>query len=193
MLAELGPLLYQSEPFDRAAQRLVQVPAGLVVGLGNAIMGAGGALSALTPHFMQRGKLVGHIRKIAEADAFLTGAAVDLETIPYRLLREECSDRLIGGPGFTASELRGALQDWLDLTTNEPAARLAASTEELSFNANLARTALLGYYGLSSTRDARSGSSLPRLLFQSQPALGEKKESEEANAMSGWSKRLLSR
>lgn len=158
-------------------------------------VGAGGLLSGLQPHFMTRGRLIRHLKSVEDADDFLVQSETDLTTLSKRLLLEACSARLCMGPNASKEELRQNLEDWLTLTVRQPAERLlqgqmqpqyamresSSTTDEegkeseivqdpaeptdLYYNGNLARMALMGYYSCLYTRDARSASCLPRLLF----------------------------
>lgn len=164
------PLYRAGEDFERSEKRLVGVPSTLIKGMNAIIGGGGGLLAGLSPGFMVRGSVLGHIRKVEEADTFLVDAAIDLGTINKRLLKEACSERLImGGPGYTESELRMKLADWLALISHEPKARMdeqaSAEAPPLYYNSNLARLALMGYYSCCAARDARTTLQLPRLLY----------------------------
>jgi LETM1-like protein len=124
LLQRLSPLLYQvDQDFTRAERRLCHVPPCIVQGLARAVAGQGlpGIVAQLTPAFLQRGKLVGHLQKVAAADEFLVQAGIDLETIPKRLLQEACQERLIAvGPHRSATDLRASLSEWLQLSTIQP-------------------------------------------------------------------------
>ena len=147
-------LFRSTNDFTRAEQRLVGLPKSVVTGLGNAVtQTSGGFLASLSPQFLQRGKLVGHLQKVTEADQFLRSInAEDMDSIPQWLLKETCHERLI--EGSTIDECKQGLQEWLELT-EQP--------EGLYFNGNLARTILLGYYGMESLK--KDGLILPRLLY----------------------------
>jgi hypothetical protein len=181
VLQQLESHLYSATEFTRSEQRLNQVPACIAKGLGS-VIGGGGMFAALAPSFLARGKVLGHIKKVAEADDFITQSSIDLKSINKRLLKEACNERLIGGPNRSEDELRSNLNDWLNLVVRQPAAKLqkaAASAvtdgpaqlssslavPTLHYNANLARFSLMSYYSCVSVRDARSVSVLPRLLF----------------------------
>jgi hypothetical protein len=43
-----------------------------------------------------------------------------------------------------------------------------SGTNKLYYNGNLARIALMGYYGLQAVQDSRCASALPRLVFAGQ-------------------------
>jgi hypothetical protein len=143
-----------NEDFSRAEQRLASIPACIVQGLGYAISGQAnaGILASLQPHFLHRGKVVTHLKKVTEADDFLVQADVDLDSIAPRLLRDACSDRMLGGPDWTPSELRQGLRDWLQLAVTEPASRLAHTDGDLYYNGNVARLVLMGFYGCQGAR-----------------------------------------
>lgn len=186
LLDRLAPVLYKTGvDYTRAEQRLCQVPACIVQGIGRAVSGQGvpGILAQLTPAFLHRGKLVGHIQKVAAADDFLVQAVIDLETVPKRLLQEACLERLMdAGPHRSVDDLRASLSEWLHLTAAQPAeavrkqiglAPTGGSKEEESmattppvvyYNGNLARMVLLAYYGCATVRDDRCTSRLPQLL-----------------------------
>jgi len=170
----IGDQLYRSdEDFTRADQRLVSVPKCVVKGMANLLNGAGGGgfLGGLQPHFMTRGRVVGHLRKISDSDDFLVQAQIDLATIPKRLLVEACSERCMpcssSREPIDEGELRQQLQDWLDLVVHEPSERIAdvASRQNLFYNGNLARFALMSYYSCVATCDDRSSLVLPKLLY----------------------------
>jgi len=128
VLEQLQPHLYKTDTADysRAEQRLCQVPPCIVQGLGRAVTGQGGlpgVIQQLTPAFLQRGKLVGHLQKVAAADDFLVQAEIDLTTVSKRVLQEVCQERLLCTSANQQSpdELRVALADWLQRTVQEPA------------------------------------------------------------------------
>jgi hypothetical protein len=183
VLQQLESHLYSATEFTKSEKRCNQVPACIAKGLGN-VIGGGGMFAAIAPSFLARGKVMGHIKKVADADEFITQSDIDLKSINKRLLKEACNERLIGGPNRSEDELRSNLQDWLNLVVTQPAARLqkaaaangagpdpasssasSLSVPSLYYNENLARLALMGYYSCVSVRDARSASVLPRLLF----------------------------
>ena len=151
--------------FTRGEQRLVQVPKPIIRGLTQALEGPS-MFQNFLPHFMGRGKIVAHCQKVAEADMFLVNEKVNLEDLSSPRLKEACNDRLIGCPRSTDDELRNGLNDWLQVAVVEPTNRTKRTGQ--AFNANLARAALLSYYSLEGTRDERSASYLPRILFQGQ-------------------------
>jgi hypothetical protein len=166
LLSQLEPLLYKpltNGDFDRTQRRLSQVPLAITKGLGNALLG-GGFLVNLSPAFMQRGRLVGHLKKVEDTDQFLVESDTDLTTIPPALLRQTCSDRLIGNPGMSTNDLQVFLGDWLDLVQRKPMERQAATNEY--YNGNMARTALLGYYAMQGTQDRGTSCALPRALYR---------------------------
>lgn len=168
MLEKMDSLLYkEGDDFSRGEKRLVGVPAAIILGLMTSIQGSS-PLNGLMPNFMRRGNIVAHAQKIAEADNFLVNESVSLESLSLTRLLEACNDRMIGVNGRSDNELRQDLSDWLDLAVVNPKQRTEATGE--TFNENLARTALMGYYSLEATRDARCTSYLPRSLFQGQIA-----------------------
>jgi hypothetical protein len=159
-----------NEDFSRAEQRLASIPACIVQGLGQAISGqaAAGLLASIQPHFLHRGKVVTHLKKVTEADDFLVQADVDLDSIAPRLLRDACADRMLGGPDWTPSELRQGLRDWLTLAVTEPASRLEQTNGDMYYNGNVARLVLMGFYGCQGARGVgRVEPTLPQLLLHS--------------------------
>ena len=113
---------------------------------------------------MNRGKLVSHLNKIAECDDFLVDQGIDLGSLDTAHLVEACSERLIGGLGRSDEELRECLSEWLNLSVIQPSEKAAGKY----YNANLAKFSLLCYNALDATRDERSASYLPRMLYQGQ-------------------------
>jgi hypothetical protein len=184
LLEHIAPHLYRTETdFTRAEQRLVQVPACIVQGIGRAVSGTGfpGIVAQLTPAILQRGKLIGHIQKVAAADDFLVQADIDLNTVSKRLLQEACQERMMdAGPHRSADDLRASLTEWLQLTVEQPAAAVkhlqldasssvddsdGAAAPAVYYNGNLARMVLMAYYGCAAVRDSQCQSRLPQLLF----------------------------
>lgn len=181
LVQKLAPLIYRpaSLPaFSRAEERLVQVPRCIVQGLGRALTGQAvpGLLASLwQPHFLHRNKVVHHLRKVAEADEFLVHATIDLESISPRLLQEACRDRMLGGPDWTAAELRAGLQEWLRVAVREPSQVVASSsssddgTDQMHFNGNVMRMALMAFYGCQGARGVgRIEPTLPQMLLAKQ-------------------------
>lgn len=151
--------------FDRGEKRLVHVPKPIIQGLTSVLNGgAGGLFANFQPTFMTRGRLLGHITKVEQADDFLVGAQIDLDSIPHKLLREACGDRFIDNPVSSEEEMRLQLANWLDLTVHEPAAKLQ-NKEALYHNGNMARMVLMAYNCMESTRAPSSASTIPRLLY----------------------------
>lgn len=200
LLERLAPHLYRTESdFSRSERRLCQVPPCMVQGLERAVTGQGlpGVIAQLTPAFMQRSKLVGHIQKVAASDNFLVQSGIDLDTIPKRLLQEACQDRLIAvGSHRSIQDMRSSLADWLDSVTSVPplfkisppplASGLAAagkgnndaldsadsshtapSSPAMYYNDNLARMALMGYNACDSVRGSQCKNRLFFLLVNS--------------------------
>lgn len=164
VLGQLEPLVFKSpDDFDRRDKRLVHVPACITQGVGN-IVAPMGFVGSVLPNFIRRGRLLGHLRKVTDADDFLVQAEIDLTSINKRLLIQACADRLLSGPGRTEDDLRQSLQDWLTCAVHEPAARLRKDPT-LHYNGNMCRLALMAYYSCLSVRDPRSECELPRLLF----------------------------
>ena len=118
------------------------------------------------PNFMRRGKICSHIKKISDGDEFLVGESIDLSTLDPTHLVDACNERCIGGPGRSDEELRECLGEWLKLSVVQPSERVQETSQ--FYNSNLARLSLLCYFGLDASRDARSTSYLPRLLYQGQ-------------------------
>jgi hypothetical protein len=165
----MEPLLYRTgTDFTRAEKRLCPVPPCIVQGLTQAVFGgSAGLLAQLTPAFLQRGKLVGHLEKVQAADEFLL--QIDLATIPQRLLHEACQERLIDtGSHRSTQDLRLSLADWLHLTAPQPPALDAGTAVDdatVYYNGHLARLVLMAYYGCAAVRDAHAISRLPQLLY----------------------------
>lgn len=157
--------MYSTTEFTRAEKRLVTVPKAVIRGVSTAIEGPN-FVNNFLPNFMARGKVVSHLKKVTDADEFLVNESIDLDTLESTHLIEACSERLIGGPRRSDEELRKSLGEWLNLSVVQPAARVQRTGEY--FNSNLARLALLCYYAVDATRDPRSASYLPRLLYQGQ-------------------------
>ena len=163
ILNELDGCLYKDEEFTRSEKRLISIPKPIISGLVECLDGPS-LVGGVTPGFMNRGKVITHVQKIAEADEFLVDEKVDLESLSTVRLLEACGDRLIGGPGRTDQELRQALADWLKFAVLQPRSRTMISGQ--NFNGNVARTALMSFYCVEGSRDERCASFLPRLLFK---------------------------
>jgi len=152
MLQQIDGFLYRKTVFTKAEERLVQVPKCLVQGLGRVVTGGStGLLSSLQPHFMQRGALNGHFRKLEMTDSFLVETKVDLATIPRHLLQEACADRGTCNPDATVEEMSANLATWLNFAVIEPAARV--KQQGGFYNSNLGRMALLSFNACKSTRE----------------------------------------
>ena len=164
-LNNLEHLFYRPDEFSRAEKRLVDVPKSILKGVTLAVDGPS-PLNDFLPNFMRRGKVISHIKKISDGDEFLVGEAIDLSTIDSTHLVEACTERCIGGPGRSDDELRDCLGEWLKLSVVQPTDRVQETGH--FYNSNLARLSMLCYYGLDASRDARSTSYLPRLLYQGQ-------------------------
>ena len=132
-------------------------------------------------------------------------------TIPppcsWQVLQEACRDRLIGSPACsTRVELEHALHEWIQVmataatppstgqeggpfTTSSSNSPIPQTLQQSSseqppyyYNANVARMALLSYYGLQGTSDARNpAAQLPRLLFTSALSLSESNDKKNGN------------
>jgi len=160
--------LYHSKPISRAEQRFVNVPKCVTNGIMASINGPN-VIQSFMPHFMKRGQLLNHIKKVNEIDNFLVDEKINLKDLSTARLLEACSDRMIGGPGQTDDEMRDHLNNWLDLGVNQPAKRIKETGEY--FNSNLAKMALMGFYCISGARDDRSTSYLPRSMYFTQHKL----------------------
>jgi hypothetical protein len=166
LLSDLRPHLYRDgSDFTRAERRLCRVPKPLVRGVNGVLNGGtgGGVLAALQPHFMTRGRVIGHIRKVAETDDFLVSNSMNLTSIPKKFLQEACSERLMGVLGLSSGELRQQLADWLALASPSP------DSGEF-YNDNVARLALMGYYSCWAARGDQSSLQLPPLLYKVPPS-----------------------
>lgn len=136
--------------------KLMTVPSQIIKGLGKS---TGISNSPIMPTFMVRGKLVTYLNSISESDRFLVEENVDLNSINDNVLLETCSLRLIGTPDSSPDELRRGLTVWLQHTVVRP-------EMQQNYNENLGRVALLCYNAIQGSRDERSESRLPRLMFQ---------------------------
>jgi hypothetical protein len=168
VLNSLEDRLYKAEELTRGEKGLTSLANPIIKGLIECIEGPFplSVVMPVVPTFMARAILCNQLKKIEDADEFLVKQKVDLDSLSTARLLEACNDRLIGGPGYSDEELRQGLADWLDLAVLQPNNRVEQTGE--FYNGNLARTALLSYYSMDGTRDARSASYLPRLLFQGQ-------------------------
>jgi LETM1-like protein len=175
LLAQLQPSLYRDESdFSRAEKRLCHVPKSFVQGINGVLNGgAGGILAAVQPHFLARGRVVGHILKVAESDDFLITNNMNLTHIPKRFLQEACSERLMGVLGLSTDELRQQLGDWLALNTPVEGAGKY-------YNDNVARLALMGYYSCWAARGDQAALRLAPLLYQ--PPLPQRTRAESARS-----------
>jgi hypothetical protein len=165
VVSTIDDAMYSSTEFTRGEKRLATVPKAVVKGVSAAIEGPN-PINSFLPNFMTRGKVVSHLKKVTDADEFLVNESIDLSTLESTHLLEACGERLIGGPGRSDDELRKSLGEWLNLCVVQPSTRVQQTGEY--YNSNLARLALLCYYAVDATRDPRSASCLPRLLFQGQ-------------------------
>lgn len=166
-LNSLEHYFFRPTEISRAENRLIDVPKSMVRG---AVLAAEGPspLTNFLPNFMNRGKVISHIKKISDCDEFLINAAIHLSSLDSSHLIEACNDRFIGGPGRTDDELRESLGEWLNLAVVQPNTKLQQAGGQQFYNANLARFSLLCYNALDAARDERSASYLPRNLFQGQ-------------------------
>eukprot|EP00797_Seminavis_robusta_P011965 Sro1917_g305290.2 (270) ;mRNA; r:4174-4983 len=165
-LNNLSQYLYRDIEFTRGEQRLIDAPKSIIKGVILAVEGPS-PVNGFLPHFMARGKVVAHLQKIEEGDSFLVQEGIDLASLDSTHLAEACGQRFIGGPDRTDEELRESLEEWLKLAVTQPSEKLQESGQ-LFYNANLARLSLLCYHAMDGTRDSRSASYLPRILFQGQ-------------------------
>lgn len=165
LLKKLKPELYLSSPLTKQ-QRLLAgniVPKQIMKGLTKAI-----ATDPLNKGSSPFGiGAVGHIESVTLADEFLVDQGVDVNSINSALLAEACSARLIGGPGWTDEERQESLSSWLQETEIVPR-ETTKDNEDLYFNGNLARAALMAYNAMDGTRDDRADSSLLRAMYQGQ-------------------------
>ncbi|KAL7531988.1 hypothetical protein ACHAXR_004355 [Thalassiosira sp. AJA248-18] len=164
LLKKLSSQLYTSEPPTKQ-QRLLAgniIPKQIMKGLNKAI-GADPLNKGSSPFGIGAIK---HIETVTLADEFLVDQNVDINSIDSTLLAEACSARLIGGPGLTDEERKGALASWLQEMEITP--REETKDGKIFFNGNLARAALMCYNVVDSTRDSRADSSLLRVLYQGQ-------------------------
>jgi LETM1-like protein len=175
LLAQLKTSLYRDESdFTRAEKRLCHVPKSLVQGINGVLNGGtGGILAAVQPNFLTRGRVIGHILKVAESDDFLITNHMNLTHIPKRFLQEACSERLMGVLGLSTDELRQQLGDWLSLNT--PVEGAGAH-----YNDNVARLALMGYYSCWAARGDQAALRLAPLLYQ--PPLHPRARGESARS-----------
>ena len=141
---------------------------------------------------------VQHIESVALADGFLVNNGVDVTSysdVGSRLVEEACAARLIGCPGWTDGERRGALASWLREVEIAPRAAAAAAATTTTgeggdeggddnvdreqqqqqqqqqqqrryYNGNMARAVLMCYNAVDGTRDDRSDSRLLRVMYQ---------------------------
>jgi hypothetical protein len=148
-------------PEGRHEERLAHLPPVIIQTMNRVVTGqAFPSLTAqLLPTFLQRGKLVAHLQKVAASDHFLRTNS--LETIQSkRLLQEACRDRLLETSKASVAELRQELQQWLEATSG--------TTVQ---NNNAALLGLLAYNGCYQIRkDQERTDSLTRLLFTSPDA-----------------------
>jgi hypothetical protein len=196
LLRRLGPdLLYSTGPVTGRQRRLAGsdlLPGAVLRGLARAInadpLNRGAAPFGIGA--------VRHIESVALADEFLVDNGIDVtdaNDVCPRLVEEACSARLIGNPGWTDGERRGALASWLREVEIAPrgvisAAAAAAAAggdggdgdggegdagrrperrqQRLYYNGNMARAVLMCYNAVDGTRDERSDSRLLRVMYQ---------------------------
>jgi hypothetical protein len=162
----------------------------------------GGLARAINADPLNRGAapfgvgVVQHIESVALADGFLVDNGIDVtrdDDICPRLVEEACAARLIGCPGWTDGERRGALASWLREVEIEPRAATTTTTTTTTagergdedgdndvdqerrrqqqqqrryHNGNMARAVLMCYNAVDGTRDVRSDSRLLRVMYQ---------------------------
>lgn len=151
--------------YTRSENRLTDVPKSLVTGM-VAVVDGSNPLGGFIPNFMNRGKIVAHLKKISECDEFLVQEGIDLNSLDTVQLLEVCNERCIAVPGRSDEELRDSLGEWLKMSVIQPSAKLQQG--DLHYNSNLAKFSLLCYNALDATRDDNCASYLPRTLFQGQ-------------------------
>ena len=134
---------------------------------------------------------VQHIESVALADGFLVDNGINVtsdDDVGSRLVEEACAARLIGCPGWTDGERRGALSSWLREVEIAPRAATTTTTgeggdeggddnvdreqqqqqqqQQRYYNGNMARAVLMCYNAVDGTRDGRSDSRLLRVMYQ---------------------------
>lgn len=165
IMKKLKPHFYTSTPLTKQQRLLAgkMVPTQIMKGLTKAIS-ADPLNKGSSPFGIGAVK---HIESVTMADEFLVNQSVDVSSIDSTLLAEACSARLIGGPGWTDEERKEGLTSWLqemEITPREETAK----EEDLYFNGNLARAALMCYNSVDATRDSRADSGLLRVMYQGQ-------------------------
>ena len=189
LLRRLGPALYSPTPITKRQRLLL---AGNDLPLPKQVMK--GLTKAINADPLNRGAApfgVGaaqHIESVALADEFLVDNGIDVTSgdgMCPRLVEEACSARLIGCPGWTDGERRGALASWLREVEIAPRGASEAAAggggededeygdndvdrrqQRLHYNGNLARAVLMCYNAVDGTRDDRSDSRLLRVMYQ---------------------------
>jgi len=151
--------------FSAQETNLSLLPKSIIKGMGSLIDGGkSNPTDAILPTYFGRRKVLAHLQKVKECDDFLVKEKVDIASLGTKQLRDVCSDRLYDCMGRTDEEMKSMLREWLDLVVTQPQSKVAAGG--VSFNDNLARTALMCYYSLESAQDARAASYLPGALFR---------------------------
>lgn len=164
LLKKLTTQLYTSDPLTKQ-QRLLAgniIPKPIMSGLTKAI-GADPLNKGSSPFGIG---VIKHVESVTLADEFLVDQNVDLNSINSALLEEACSARLIGSPGWSDEERKGALTSWLQDTEITP--REVVKDGDVHYNGNLARAALMCYNAVEGTRDSRADSSLLRVMYSGQ-------------------------
>ena len=195
LLRRLGPMLtlYSPVPITKR-QRLLAgadlLPKHVMRGLARAI-NADPLNKGAAPFGVGA---VQHIESVALADGFLVDNGIDVtsdDDVGSRLVEEACAARLIGCPGWTDGERRGALSSWLREVEIAPRAATTTTTgeggdeggddnvdreqqqlqqqqqqQQRYYNGNMARAVLMCYNAVDGTRDGRSDSRLLRVMYQ---------------------------
>jgi hypothetical protein len=163
LLKMLEDAIYSEVDFNNRSKRLVTIPKSIVKGLAQTLEG-NSVLDGVLPHFVARGKVLNHIKKVTDSDEFLVNESIHLEQLGKQRLLEACKDRLIGGVGRSDEEMRESLADWLEQVVVRPSDRVQQTGE--FYNSNMARAAMMCCHAMHAAKDERSASYLPRLLFQ---------------------------
>lgn len=156
--------IYTANKPTKDVSNLIVVPKVIMMGMSKALEAS--SSNSFLPGFVQRGKVLSRLKQIKDSDDFLVAQKVDLNSLSERILEEACNERLIGGPGRTNEEMIEGLSSWLDLAVNKPT-KISSKTG-LYYNENMCRFTLLCYNAVDGTRDERSASYFPRLLYQGQ-------------------------
>lgn len=164
MLNVLRDEIYTSDKPTKGLSNLGAVPKLILMGMGKVLEAP--STNSFIPGFIIRGKVLNRLKQIKDSDDFLVAQKVDLNSLSEEILKEACNERLIGGPRRTNEEMIEGLSSWLDLTVIQPT-KISLETG-LHYNENMGRFTLLCYNAVDGTRDERSASYLPRLMYQGQ-------------------------